>query len=86
MTQRAASYSENGYATGRPSWKSSLLGDADATSRTSPASRSTLRPKRAALRAPQGFAPPGMRELNYQGWAKWVIKVGQIRLTESYLN
>ena len=31
MRQRAASSSENGDATGRPSWRSSFLGDADAT-------------------------------------------------------
>jgi hypothetical protein len=31
MRQRAASYPENGDARGRASWRSSLLGDADAT-------------------------------------------------------
>ena len=31
MRQRAASYSENGDAMGRPSWRSSFLGDAGAT-------------------------------------------------------
>ena len=30
MRQRVASSSENGDATGRPSWRSSFLGDADA--------------------------------------------------------
>src|SRR5712691_7541760 len=46
--------------------------------------RPTLRPKRVALRAPQGFAPAGGRVMNHQRVGpKEKIKRGQIKLTEA---
>src|SRR5437667_6627933 len=52
--------------------------------RNSPATRSALRPKRVTLRATQGFAPTGLRELIYQEVGpNEKIKRGQIKLTES---
>jgi hypothetical protein len=77
MRQQAASYSENGGAKGRPSWRSSFLGDPGTTFlyrprsfRNSPAPRSALRPKRVALRATQGFAPTRVREWINQEWGQ----------------
>ena len=66
---------KTGDAMGRPNWRSSFLGDAGATffckteqtgydALEIPAPRSALRPKRIALRAPQGFAPDLVRELS----------------------
>src|SRR5260370_30903453 len=53
--------------------------------RNSPAPRSALRPKRVSLRATQGFAPTGVRELIHQEVGpNGKIKRGQIKLTESY--
>src|SRR5260370_28261429 len=52
--------------------------------RNSPAPRSALRPKRVTLRATQGFAPTGMRELIHQEVGpNQKIKRRQIKLTES---
>src|SRR5258708_4688793 len=52
--------------------------------RNSPAPRSALRPKRVTLRATQGFAPTGVRELIHQEVGpNGKIKRGQIKLTES---
>src|SRR5258708_1012297 len=52
--------------------------------RKSPAPRSALRPKRVTLRATQGFAPTGVRELIHQEVGpNGKIKRGQIKLTES---
>src|SRR6266481_5391219 len=52
--------------------------------RNSPAPRSALRPKRVTLRATQGFAPTGVRELIHQEVGpNQKIKRGQIKLTES---
>src|SRR5439155_17101279 len=52
--------------------------------RNSPATRSALRPKRVTLRATQGFAQTGLRELIYQEVGpNEKIKRGQIKLTES---
>src|SRR5258708_38743011 len=46
--------------------------------------RPTLRPKRVALRAPQGFAPAGGRVMHHQRVGpKEKIKRGQIKLTEA---
>src|SRR5258708_13418389 len=51
--------------------------------RNSPAPRSALRPKRVTLRATQGFAPTGVRELIHQEVGpNEKIKRGQIKLTE----
>ena len=55
--------------------------------RNSPAPRSALRPKRVTLRATQGFAPTGVRELIHQEVGpNGKIKRGQIKLTKSALN
>ena len=55
--------------------------------RNSPAPRSALRPKRVTLRATQGFAPTGVRELIHQEVGpNQKIKRGQIKLTESILR
>jgi len=52
--------------------------------RNSPGHRSALRPKRVTLRATQGFAATGVRELIYQEVGpNEKIKRGQIKLTES---
>src|SRR5258708_15029675 len=52
--------------------------------RKAPAPRSALRPKRVTLRATQGFAPTGVRELIHQEVGpNQKIKRGQIKLTES---
>src|SRR5260370_41971573 len=52
--------------------------------RNSPGPRSALRPKRVTLRATQGFAPTGVRELIHQEVGpNEKIKRGQIKLTES---
>src|SRR5258705_12830855 len=54
--------------------------------RKAPAPRSALRPKRVTLRATQGFAPTGVRELIHQEVGpNQKIKRGQIKLTESTL-
>jgi hypothetical protein len=70
---------KTGDATGQPSWRLSFLGDADAKlfcgseqtrrdeSEILPHPGSALRPKRVALRAPQGFAPTWVREVIDQG-------------------
>src|SRR6266404_655564 len=53
--------------------------------RKAPAPRSALRPKRVTLRATQGFAPTGVRELIHQEVGpNGKIKRGQIKLTESH--
>lgn len=50
---------------------------------SAPDPRSALRPKRVALRAPQGFAQTGDRELIHQGVGpNQSIERGQIKLTE----
>ena len=52
--------------------------------RNSSGPRSALRPKRVTLRATQGFAPTGVRELIHQEVGpNQKIKRGQIKLTES---
>src|SRR5258708_38880388 len=52
--------------------------------RKAPAPRSALRPKRVTLRATQGFATTGVRELIHQEVGpNQKIKRGQITLTES---
>ena len=52
--------------------------------RNSPAPRSALHPKRVTLRATQGFAPTGVRELIHQEVGpNENIKRGQIKLTEA---
>jgi hypothetical protein len=51
------------------------------------APRSALRPKRVTLRATQGFAPTGVRELIHQEVGpNEKIKRGQIKLTESTME
>jgi hypothetical protein len=55
--------------------------------RNSPGPRSALRPKRVTLRATQGFAPTGVRELIQQDVGpNEKIKRGQIKLTESKIS
>ena len=66
---------------GRSRWRSLFLSDADDVLEVFPAPRSALRPKRVALRAPQGFAPTGVREMIHPGGQIEVSQGGQIRLT-----
>ncbi len=91
MRQWAASYSENGDAMGRPSWRSSFLGDAGTNFFCTgpdvleilPHPGLRFAPKRVTLRATQGFAPTGVRELIHQEVGpNEKIKRGQIKLTE----
>src|ERR1700723_1557021 len=92
MRQWAASYSANRDAMGRPSWRSSFLGDAGANFFCTghdvleilPPPQSALRPERVTPWATQGFAPTGMAGANHQEVGpNEKIKRGQIKLTES---
>jgi len=90
MRQRAASYSQNQDALARPSWRSSFLGDASANFFWTAHDVLKILPHsglrfalRVTLRATQGFAPTGVRELIHQGVGpNEKIKRGQIKLTE----
>ena len=92
MRQWAASYSANRDAIGRPSWRSSFLGDAGASFFCTghdvleilPPPQSALRPKRVTLWATQGFAPTGVAGADHhEVGPNEKIKRGQIKLTES---
>src|ERR1700735_74158 len=92
MRQWAASYSANRDAIGRPSWRSSFLGDAgasffcadDEVVEILPPPESALRPKRVALWATQCFAPTGVAGADHhEVGPNEKIKRGQIKLTES---
>src|ERR1700734_1590791 len=95
MRQWAASYSANRDAIGRPSWRSSFLGDAGASFFCTghdvleilPPPQSALRPKRVTLWATQGFAPTGVAGADHhEVGPNEKIKRGQIKLTESYMG
>src|ERR1700693_5063860 len=92
MRQWAASYSANRDAIGRPSWRSSFLGDAGPNFFCTghdileilPPPQSALRPNRVTPLATQGFAPPGVPGADHHEVGRnEKIKRGQIKLTES---